>query len=294
MARRNDPADFKKVAEMLPPKGSVRVGKPQKILTAAQRSKMAFPSVTTTNTGAGGNFYSPELSTDFLELPQTLDEQRNFYRFFYDHEPFVAQAIDLHPELPLSKVRLSIPRAKDRELAEKSLHWCEKWANRVKLLQRLVEITHEYNLIGDVAVFCEDASPEMPRELWEEPVREVTAEGELLEKWVARPEEEATERALGWLKKNYKGWTAIRILPPEQLKVEAFPFTDEKLIELVPDSKTRAIIQKAQQGDENAIRIVKSMPADVVDNIQQGQNIPLNMNPDAGSFVFMLSRKKSP
>ena len=27
--------------------------------------------------GSGGNFYSPELSTDFLELPQSQDEQRN-------------------------------------------------------------------------------------------------------------------------------------------------------------------------------------------------------------------------
>ena len=44
-------------------------------------------------------------STDFLELPQSLDEQRNYYRFFYRSDPFVGQAIDLHTELPLSKLR---------------------------------------------------------------------------------------------------------------------------------------------------------------------------------------------
>jgi hypothetical protein len=34
-----------------------------------------------------GNFYSPELSTDFLEMPETLEERRQYYRFFYDNEP---------------------------------------------------------------------------------------------------------------------------------------------------------------------------------------------------------------
>jgi len=59
--------------------------------------------------GSGGNFYSPELSTDFLELPQSLDEQRNYFRFFYRADPFVGQAMDIHRELPLSKIRLGRP-----------------------------------------------------------------------------------------------------------------------------------------------------------------------------------------
>ena len=51
-------------------------------------------------------FYSPQLSTDFLEKPQNLRERRAFYRFFYNSNEIVAQAIDIHSTLPLSKLRL--------------------------------------------------------------------------------------------------------------------------------------------------------------------------------------------
>ena len=105
--------------------------------------------------GSGGNFYSPELSTDFLELPQSQDEQRNYFRFFYRTDPFVGQAVDLHTELPLSKIRLGLPKAKNRDLAYEALRFCEKWAKKVGLLHRLIEVLHEFNLLGEVFVFCE-------------------------------------------------------------------------------------------------------------------------------------------
>ena len=293
MARGNKKEDTLKVAEMLPPRGQVKVGKPGKIITSALRSKMAFPMSGMTTTGSGGNFYSPELSTDFLELPQTVDEQRNYYRFFYKYEPFVAQAIDQHTELPLSKIRIAMPAgARSRELAKKATRWIERWAKTSKLLRKLISITHEYHLIGESIVFCEDTSPEMPREIWETPLREVAVDGTLKETWTKRDEKDSSERALEWLNKHYKGWTAIRTLPPEQIQIESFPFTDKQLIELVPDSKTKAIIQKAQQGDPRAAEIAESMPNDVVQAILDGRNVPLNTDPQAGSFVFVMARKK--
>ena len=225
--RQNNPEDTIKVAEVVPRKG-VRVGKPDKIVTTAMRVKTAFPQSGGVTTGSGGNFYSPELSTDFLELPQSVDEQRNYYRFFYDHEPFVGQAIDLHTELPLSKLRLGMPKAKNRDLAEKSLRFCERWAKKVHLLQRLIEIVHEYHLIGEVFIWCENSTGEMPREIKEQLVREITPDGEARERWEEFAD--ANEREIKWLKQNYAGWTALRCLPPEQIHMESFPFTDEKLI----------------------------------------------------------------
>ena len=273
-------------------RAKVITGKPRKILsTSGMRSKVAFPAAGGFTGGSGGNFYSPELSTDFLELPQSLDEQRNYYRFFYKTDPFVGQAVDLHTELPLSKVRLGMPKAKNRELAEKSMAFCEKWATKHKLLHRLIEIVHEYNLVGEVFAFMEDSSPDMPKDITHETIREITADGELVEKEVKR--KDADERAAKWLKKNYRGWTAIRVLPPEQIHMESFPFTDEKIIELIPDSKTKNLIGQANAGDTQAERIVRSMPKDVVDAILNGQNIPLNTDPEAGSFVYYLCRKKS-
>ena len=240
--------------------------------------------------GNGGNFYSPELSTDFLELPQSLDEQRNFYRFFYRTDPFVGQAIDLHTELPLSKIRLGMPKARNKELAQKALAFCEKWAKKVGLLHRLIEVLHEFNLLGEVFVFCEDNNPDMPKEVTHQKTM-VQVEGEVLEQW--QEYEDANERAYLWLKKNYKGWTALRILPPEQIHMESFPFTDEKMIELIPDSKTKAVVERASLMEEDAIRVVKSMPPDVVEAIREGKNIPLNTNPELGSFVYYMARKKS-
>lgn len=294
MARANKPEDTVIVAKLPPrkPKGgiAVKVGKPRKIMTAALR-RTAAPQTGGTTTGAGGNFYSPELSTDFLELPQSRDEQRSYYRHFYDYDPFVGQAIDQHEELPLSKLRLNKPRAKNKELADKSMRFCEKWAKRIKLLDRLISIVHEYFLLGEAWIYCEDTSPDLPNEVRCKMYREITEDGGLIERWEEFAD--ADEREIEWLKKNYKGWTAVRCLPPEQIHMESFGFTDAKIIELVPDAKTRALINRADQGDVQAQRVAATISPEISEAIREGRNIPLNTDPDAGSFVHYVARKKS-
>jgi hypothetical protein len=292
MARTNDPDSTIEVRKIAERKG-VTVGKPSKIVTSSMKAASGGfgGSGGGSVMGMGGNVYSPELSTDFLELPQSDDEKRNFYRFFYDHDPFVGQAIDQLDELPLSKVRLRKPKARNPKLAEASLRYFEKWARRIKLLDRLMAINHEWNLLGEAHIFCEDTSPDMPEDIEFEVVREITKDGEIEERRTRR--EDADERVAQWLRKNYKGWTAIRCLPPEQVHIESFPFTDEKLVELIPDSKTKAVINRAQSGDPEAMRVVNSMPEDVVAAVADGRNIPLNTDPEAGSFYYYMSRKKS-
>jgi len=275
-------------------KKRAKTGKPRKITASTMRARTAgFNGLGGADTveGVGGNFYSPELSTDFLELPQSLHEQWNYYRFFYRSEPFVGQAIDLHTELPLSKIRIGMAKAKNRDLAVAATRFCERWAHRIGLLHRLIAIVHDRNLIGEVFIWCEDDNPEMPEEIRAETQRTLTPEGEVHEEDVER--EDADDRAVGWLKKNYRGWTSVRVLPPEQIKMESFNFTDERIFELIPDSKTRDIIEKAKQGDPDAVRIVKSMPPDVVNAIAVGENIPLNTDPMAGSFVHYVANRKS-
>jgi hypothetical protein len=275
-------------------KQKAKTGKPRRVVTGSMRSRIATAGGlggAGTMQGAGGNFYSPELSTDFLELPQSLHEQWNYYRFFYRSEPFVGQAIDLHTELPLSKVRIGTPKAANRDLAEAAAKFCTKWARKVGLLQRLISIVHERNLIGEAFIWCEDDNPEMPDEVRYETRRTLTEDGLAIEEQVEV--EDADEKAAKWLKKNYKGWTSIRCLPPEQIRMESFNFTDEKIVELIPDSKTKRVIDQARQGDEQAQRVVKSMPADVVAAVMAGGNIPLNTDPMAGSFVHYMANRKS-
>lgn len=266
--------------------------KTRKLKASEMRSRVKVAMTTGgTSMGAGGNFYSPELSTDFLELPQSQDEQRNYFRFFYRTDPFVGQAVDLHTELPLSKIRLGMPKARNRDLAYEALRFCEKWAKSVGLLHRMIEILHEYNLLGEVFVFCEDNNPDMPRDITHKSVKKLNEDGsvEVIEEEL----EDAHEKAYKWLKKNYKGWTAIRVLPPEQIHMESFPFTSEKIIELIPDSKTKSVVERASMQDPSALRIAESMPADVVEAIREGRNIPLNTDPDLGSFCYFMARKKS-
>ena len=275
-------------------KKKAKTGKPRKITSSMMRAKTAsFGAIGNGGSmeGIGGNFYSPELSTDFLELPQSLHEQWNYYRFFYRTEPFVGQAVDLHTELPISKVRIGMAKAKNRDLAVAATRFCERWAQRINLLDRLLTITHERNLIGVVNIWCEDANEEMPREVREEEVRILKEDGEAIEEWQLRGD--ADERAVAWLKKNYKGWTSVRVLPPEQIKMQSFNFTDERIFELIPDSKTKAIIEKYQQGDKDAKRIVESMPPAVVKAVVEGSNIPLNTDPMAGSYIYCLVNRKS-
>jgi hypothetical protein len=284
-------ADAKEVRK-ISKRANVETGRPRRVVLSAMRSKVAFPSTGGTSSATAGNFYSPELSTDFLELPQSADEKRNYYRFFYAADPFVGQAVDLHTELPLSKIRLSQPKAKNKDIADASLAFCTAWAKRIGLLHRMIEIVHDYNLLGEVFVFCEDDSPDMPEDVEYELVREIDEEsGHPVENKKQRAD--WAERASKWLLKNYKGWSAIRVLPPEQIHMEGFPFTDQKLIELIPDSKTKDVISRADSGDPHALRVVRSMPNEVVESIRNGGNIPLNTDPDAGSFVYYMARKKS-
>lgn len=241
--------------------------------------------------GSGGNYYSPELSTDFLELPQGVQEAWNYYRFFYRTEPFVGQAMDIHKELPLSKVRVEIPKAINRDLAEKATRFCARWAEDINLLERLIAIVHDYNLIGEVFVWVEDDTPDMPEDIRHEFVRELNDNGEAVERVIER--EDADEREVEWLKRNYRGWTKVRVLPPEQVRMESFNFTDERLFELIPDSQTKSIVNRAQSGEPGAKRIVNSMPPEVVAAVVSGQNIPLNTDPEAGSFVHYMANKSS-
>lgn len=266
------------------------------VQTVPRRRKIlgSYGSSASGNTigASAGNFYSPELSTDFLELPQSWAEKISQYRFFYETDPFVGQAIDVHTELPLSKIRFAPAKAREKQaLAQKAWRFCERWAERVDLVQVLIEIVHHYHLLGEAPIFFEDDNPEPPLGVTHEEVRVTRANGE--EVLETRERADADERLHKWLMRNYKGWTSITVLPPEQVFVESFGFTKKKLVKLVPDAKTVEIVKRAEAGEEAAIEVVQSMPEGVVNAILEGGDIPLNTDPEQGAFIYILSRKKA-
>ena len=99
--------------------------------------------------------YNFEFPNDALELPQSRREELRYFRIAYDRDPIVGRAIDLHTELPLSKLILDKPKCSSERFADFVFDWFQGWANDVKLFEQLLHGTREYFLIGEGYFFIE-------------------------------------------------------------------------------------------------------------------------------------------
>jgi len=251
------------------------------------------------NMGAGSSdisvsrnfvFYSPQLSTDYLELPRSLQEQREYFRHFYNADEIVGRAIDLHTELPLSKIRLTLPKGtSDHRKAEQVLAFFTQMVSRIKLFQILLSAAHEYWLQGNVFIFAEDNDA-----LDQHPTPEQLEIDDFLQSdETIEEKKERTEAEFGKLNPNYRGWERLTILPPDNILMKSYSFTDLKSIELVPSGDEQAVYQRALQGDLVAQKIVEKFPEEVRDAVSENRNIFLDSDPYTGSFCYHLSRKRS-
>jgi hypothetical protein len=259
-------------------------------------------------TEANSNFYSPQLSTDFLELPQSDREKRELFRFWYNSHAIIGAAIDFHTDVPMSKIRLSLPKGKDKKRNKQIHHFYEQMCKRIRLFQTLYDITHEYWLHGNAYCFAEDhdMTGEIPEDLIvdvaEEEVGEVDYAGRAIRRKEItkreKPLEEKTKGIRDYVQDNYQGWHRLQILPPEQVKLEVFQYTNRVTMELIPSEKDRLVVLRAQdQGDPEAIRIAEDIPEQIRENLLNGQPIPLNTTPYedflCSSFCYHLAHKKS-
>lgn len=253
-----------------------------------------------------GNFFSPQLSTDFLELPQSLREKREIYRHFYQTDELVGQAIDIHTELPLSKVRLSQPKPRTcppgfkdpDDYGKYILDRFKRMTKKTKLFQRLITMVHHYWLDGVCAIFAEDSAVEVPMDVGYErrkiKTAKVTDEGEAVEV----SEEVLARRAsyendeLAYFQKHYEGWARLIVLPIDRVKLTSFSFTDKCKVELIPSDRDRTLIEQARMGDPTAEEMVAEMPVEVRSFLEEDKLIPLGTDPDEGSFVFLLHGRK--
>ena len=233
------------------------------------------------------NFYSPQLSTDFLEKPQNLRERRAFYRFFYNTNEIIGQAIDIHSTLPLSKLRLNPPKGKNKHQNKYIFKFFTKMCDDMKLFKSLIEVTHEYFLFGNAFLFCEDDD-------WKEGINSDN---------IGQKKEEAQQRAqllkdkFDITDKNplYKGWKKILVLPPDQVRVRKLPLTDDVAIEYMPDPETRKFLTSDIPIDpqDPTKRLDYSISQELREKVRQSGVIPLDTDPYTGSHVFHLARKKS-
>lgn len=283
-----------------------REARNQSIRVAAYYGDMSNASALSINQ-ADQNFYSPQLSTDFLELPQSEREKRELLRFWYTTHPIIGAAIDFHTDVPMSKIRLAAPKGKDIARNKRILHFYEKMCRRLRLFQTLYDVTHEYWLHGNVFIFCEDhdLSEEIPEDLSPpiEKVGEIDADGNAVvreeEALPAADERERSKAIQEFVTDKYQGWQKLQILPPEQVKLEIFQYTNRVQMELIPSEKDRLAVSKAQeQNDPEAKKIADDIPNQIKDNLASGQPIPLNTSPYddflCSSFCYHLAHKRSP
>lgn len=264
--------------------------------------------------GMGGNtmlsgeqdFYSAQLPKDFLEKPQNLREQREIYRTWYRTDEMVAQAIDLHTELPLSKVRLSAPKPrtcppgfKDADdYGKYILSFFKKMAKKIKLFQTLVTIVHHYWLDGNVAIFAEDSDVDVPPEVGYTPQEVETdgldGEGNPIKvqqvNWIAK--DNAEQEELEYYRKHYKGWDRLVVFPIDQVEITTFGYGGKTRVDLIPSARDRDLVERANQGDAQAQEMVAEIPDEVREFLGTGQLIPLGSDPNEGSFVYVLQARK--
>lgn len=280
-------------------------------VAASNKTAMgSFPTnaISGANTTLSGTspFFSPQLSTDFLELPQSLREKREIYRHFYNTDPIVGQAIDLHTELPLSKVRLAKPtprtypeRFKDaNDYGKYILTFFQRMCQRIKLFQRLITAAHHYNLDGNVFLFAEDGSVDVPANVGHKIDKNVKStldeEGnghEEVEESITEMEDRE-DRELAYYQEHYKGWDKLIILPIDQVRLASFSFTDKVTLDLIPSDRDRALIEQAKAGDDKASQMAEEIPQEVRDYIESGKLIPLGTDPDEGSFCYHLAARR--
>lgn len=264
----------------------------KKIATTAGgfHSKTAFYGTGDVSMGSGGNWYSPQLSTDFLEKPQNLRERRAWYRHFYNSSEIVGAAIDLHSTIPLSKIKLQKSKAENEHLAEYSYRFFNRMVERLDMLKSLSEISHEYWLIGNCFLFVEDHDP------YEGLVKE--ARDSLISRGKAQSDMLLQNYKITDVDPNYVGWRKITILPPDQVKVSMVPFSDYPLIEYVPDARTReAIVRQRDTRGHDESQLSESsrprVPEEIQQQVDENGTIMLELDPNQGSFAAHMARKKS-
>lgn len=107
-------------------------------------------------------YYSFEFPVDALEMPSSRAEELRFFRLAYDRDPIVGRAIDLHTEIPLSKLVLEKPKCSNEEFADYVFDFYQGLMNDTKLFMSLLEGVREYWTIGETFFFVEETDDVEP------------------------------------------------------------------------------------------------------------------------------------
>jgi len=237
------------------------------------------------NESAFSDFYSPILSKDFLELPQNIKERRAWYRFFYSFNEIVRRSIDLHTELPLSKIRLTKPKCKDPVKSAYILSFFQNMVDRLGLFKKLLAIAHEYHLMGVCYIFLEDGSEAGPLN---DPLFNIDDELQMPEG--AKLFREKYDNRFP----DYQGWERIQVIPPDLVRIRRWRFTDKIKAELIIPQDTQNLMREMSMnphmGDDMK-EIFNDIPGEIKQSIESKEPSEFETDPYKGSHLAEILRK---
>lgn len=97
-------------------------------------------------------FYHPDFEPSSLILPKDRIEINSWCNYFYKYDALTSTAVDMHSELPLSKIRLDVPKTPNKKLANRILeHYVDMIGNTgIDLFNKLLMFGVEYHKLGNV------------------------------------------------------------------------------------------------------------------------------------------------
>jgi hypothetical protein len=97
-------------------------------------------------------FYHPDFEPSSLILPKDRIEINSWCNYFYKYDALTSTAVDMHSELPLSKIRLDVPKTPNKKLGNRILeHYVDMIGNTgIDLFNKLLMFGVEYHKLGNV------------------------------------------------------------------------------------------------------------------------------------------------
>jgi hypothetical protein len=203
--------------------------------------------------------HSPSASFDAV-LSRT--ERIDLYRYFARSNPMVGRAIELHTELPLSRIQIRPPKGPSSAQNKAVNRIYEQLSDRIGLFPLLLEIAREYWTIGEVYLWAE----------WD-------------------------PRILEW-KTVYVlpvecMWSLIHPFNRKrELVFCARPLIDSPMARRLSD---RDLYLSAQMDLDRLYDLLgESVPEELRDALNYGEAVQLNTDPSKGSYCIHLARNRNP
>ena len=207
-----------------------------------------------------------------LYFPTNLKQKYQFYRYFYRVDPYVGAAIDLHTDLPMSKMSLKMPKMQNQKrrqyIKKKYQHMCDK----LDLFKKLRSILFQYYVIGNCFVFLQYNKVEKE-----------------FDKIVILPPQDCNITNYPFSSQSIIVYNQQQIIQlVKRLKSINSDYTGV-------DMYLNDQLYASQLSDMDK-RILKNIPQQLLEHVFKNQSIVFDTDPYAGgqlgSFAFCLSRNK--